>query len=203
MLAATVTVVVVVLLADLVRTSVRTSGLPAVTWNPLDPWLPTLTPARANYAVAPCPALLRAGTVLTAALVAAAVCLWCSRLRNRWATFVMVWVGLFATAVITVGAAQSGDILLGIQQFGGRGGSHIRTFTIPALWEAARWAALWGWLPALAFALVGGGATEGPVAGGRRIFWLGLLAFAIAALAGVLLAWIAHDAAISTQTVVA
>lgn len=72
----------------------------------------------------------------------------------RWRRFLLLWVAVVIAGVVTVGAAQLGEVLLTIELFGGRGGSWVRMFTVPALLEALRWGVLWGWIPALATALI-------------------------------------------------
>jgi hypothetical protein len=187
--------------AAVLRRTVRAPAT-ADTWNRIEGWLPTLLPARAGYAVDPWPALIWTSLLLTLALalaVASTVVLAGVRERPWWWRALALWVAAVVVAVGVVGLAQAGEWWLDVELFGGRGGSHVRTFTLPALAEAARWGLLWGWLPALATALVG---TPRP-ATRRRAVVAALILLVAAGGSGAWLARVTHDAAVSTMTEVA
>ncbi|PWD51540.1 hypothetical protein C8046_13620 [Serinibacter arcticus] len=193
-----------VLLADALRTWAAGS-LVAASWHSLDPWLPTVLPARVGWAVAPWPALLTTATLATVVLVTAALALVVLRAvaeRRRVLRFLLLWLAAVVGGVVAVGATQLGDVLHVIDLFGGRGGSWIRTFTLPALVAAVRWGLVWGLVPALLTTLLVPARVPPDVLGpwSRRAPVLLLLA---AVVAGLWLTSTARSASVSTMTEVA
>lgn len=140
-----------VILAELLRSLVRWVTPIAVT-RALESSTPTLVPAHAGYTVAPHPVAivgwLLLAMVLGAVLVALVACS-VTRRPGR-ARLLLLWLGLVLVALVAVGSAQAGEVLLTIERFGGRGGSHVRLFTLPALADAVRWGLLWGGVVVLA-----------------------------------------------------
>lgn len=145
-----------VLVAQTLR-SVGRRTLRVDPWHPLDPWLPTVIAGRAGYAVEPWPLLLTLGAVVTVGLVAASLgslVLMTVRERPWWRRFLLLWAVVVVAGVVAAGASQTGELVHAIELFGDRGGSQLRTWTLPALAEAVRWGALWGFVPALVTALL-------------------------------------------------
>lgn len=182
---------------------------------------PTLVPAHARYTVDPWPTLLWTSLLLTAFLALAAAgtaVLALVGARPWWKRFVWLWALAVVVGVGVVGLAELGEVWLSIDRFGGRGGSHIRLFTIPALREAVAWGLLWGWLPALATSLLGptavrgGGGraaldgVQGEATGRRRTARTVAVLVAVATLgalaSGLWLVRVSYDAAESTATAV-
>jgi hypothetical protein len=193
--------VVCAVLADVLHRATRSRAL-VDTWYAAEPWLPTLLPAHAGYAVDPWPALIWTSLLLTLGLalaVASTVVLGVVRERPWWWRALLLWAAAVVVAVGTVGLAQAGEWWQTVELFGGRGGSHVRMFTLPALAEAARWGMLWGWVPALVAALA---RTPRPVVR-RRVVVPALLLLVATAVSGAWLATVTHDAAVSTMTEVA
>lgn len=185
-----------VLLAALVRDVVRR----AAPWDvsaTLDGWRATLVPAVAGYAVPPHPAVLVTLVTVGTGLLAALAALVAVRVaRGRAARALVLWVGLVLAAVCVVGAFEVGQVVLEIERFGGRGGAHVRMFTLPALGAAVRWGVLWGGLvTALTVRLL----PERAPRAGRAAGVLGALALVTL----VLLAGASRAASISPATEVA
>ncbi|MFF2269060.1 DUF4232 domain-containing protein [Cellulosimicrobium cellulans] len=182
--------------------------------------LPTLVPAHARYTVDPWPTLLWSSVLLTAAFALAAAgtaVLALVGAQPWWKRFVWLWALAVVVGVGVAGLAELGEVWLSIDRFGGRGGSHIRLFTIPALREAVVWGVLWGWGPALVTALVGptavrrpggggarGGVTPAVVHRGRVLVAAAIVATLVvgAAASGAWLVRVSYDAAESTATAV-
>ena len=127
-------------------------------FNSLEPWLPVLDLGSSAEAGSFWPGLMVLFSTfvtltMVLALLSTAITFRVPALP-RWRRFLLLWVAVVIAGVITVGAAQLGEVLLTIELFGGRGGSWVRMFTVPALLEALRWGVLWGWIPALATALI-------------------------------------------------
>jgi hypothetical protein len=120
--------------------------------------------------------------------------------RPWWLRALALWGGVVLVAVGVAGIAQLGEWLLTTQTFGGLGGSHIRTFTIPALLEALRWGLLWGWIPAGVSAWISGRRAH---RSGRRPAVLAGVAIVAVVLTGTGLAAATHGAALSARTAVA
>ncbi len=189
--------------ADALQRALAWRG-PAQLRNALEFWLPTIVPARASYAVAPWPDLTWLALLLTLGLALAAFSIFvhaATKARPWWTRALILWVLFVVTGVGVVGIAQIGEWLLGVQTFGGLGGSHIRGFTVPALLEAARWGVLWGWIPAIATALVAAPRPDGVWR--RRTYGIAAACLVAGAVAGVALASVTYGAAESTRTEVA
>ena len=120
--------------------------------------------------------------------------------RGWWFRTLVLWIAVVVVGVV-VGVAQIGEWLLEVQSFGGLGGSHIRTFTVPALQEAARWGLLWGWMPALVTTLCGVPGPNRPSR--RRALIVATVLVIAAALACMFLASTTRGAALSARTEVA
>ncbi|MGI6879839.1 DUF4232 domain-containing protein [Microbacterium sp. gxy059] len=189
--------------ADLVRRTVAWSASGPAR-SAFDAWTPTIVPAHAGYTVDPWPDRIWVTLLLALGLLLAAGWMLLPGRRRpvpRWLRALALWLCVVAAAVVVTGVAQLGEWILDIETFGGRGGSRIRGFTLPALGEAARWGLLWGWIPALASALIG---ATGPRIANRRgalVLLIALLTAAVAAGAG--LATSTYGAALSARTEVA
>lgn len=189
--------------ADGVRRALAWSGS-AELWHVLDPWFPTIIPAYAGYTVDPWPtriwvSLLVALGLALATFSTVVICVVAS--RPWWLRAALLWGSFIVVAVGIVGVAQLGEWILQLETFGGRGGSFVRTFTVPALGEAARWGALWGWIAALLTSLAGA-----PRPGERHRKW-GIVTCVVLGVAAVVactfLAEATHGAALSARTEVA
>lgn len=173
-------------------------------WRAGEAWLPTLVPAYASYTVDPWPALIWRTLLFALGLALAAfsmILLAGRKRRGWWFRALVLWISVVVVAVGVVGVAQIGEWLLEVQSFGGLGGSHIRTFTLPALQEAARWGLLWGWIPALATTLCGVPGPNRPSR--RRALVVATVLVIAAALACAILAATTRGAALSARTEVA
>ncbi|WP_228067166.1 DUF4232 domain-containing protein [Microbacterium paludicola] len=187
--------------ADLLHRTLA-SRSPIEVWRVIEVWLPTIVPAHAGYTVAPWPALICLTLLVTLGFALAAVSISVLRgsrgMGRRWVRVILLWVGVVVVAVGVVGIAQFGEWLLWTERAGGLGGSFLRTFTLPALMEAARWGLIWGWIPALVAVL------NGPQRPGRRRRGILILALMVAAaVAGACLAAATRGAALSATTEVA
>jgi hypothetical protein len=159
------------------------AAVPRPGWWSWEPWLPSPLP-QAIGSAEPWPVLLPVLALATMALAAAGLAALLLARGAAWpriARFLGGWVvtGLAALAMVVV--VQFGAWQASVALFGGRGGYHLRGETLPALWQVLVWTALWGWLPALLAALLGGPrATETPHAGRWRVLGAALLAAALA-----------------------
>lgn len=195
--------VLAVIAADVLHRALAWRGSPQV-WHVIEPWAPTIIPAHADYTVAPWPAMIWLTLLLTLGFALAAVSVSVLHIRpshRRWVRALVLWCGVVIVGVGVAGVAQLGEWLLWTESFGGAGGSFLRTFTVPALWEAARWGLLWGWIPAvLAVALSGVPSPRGR-ARGVLVLCVGLVI--AAAVAATALAAATRGAAHSASTEVA
>lgn len=195
--------VLAALAADLLRAAVAQN--PSIdVWHAAEGWLPTIVPAYAGYTVAPWPSRIWLWLLISLALALAALStVALARMRGQawWARAIALWISVVVAAVGVVGLAQMGEWLLQVQTFGGLGGSYVRTFTLPALQEAARWGLLWGWIPALITAL--SGSTTPARATGRRALLVGIVLVLATVASGACLASATHGAALSARTEVA
>lgn len=96
---------------------------------------------------------------------------------------------------------EVGGWWLTVSQFGGLGGSHLRTFTVPVLLDAFRWGLVWGWAPALVTALAH--PARSPRGGKRASVLVGIGLLVGAVVCGGLLAGATYAASLSAQTEVA
>ncbi|MGO3319080.1 MAG: DUF4232 domain-containing protein [Microbacterium gubbeenense] len=173
-------------------------------WRASEAWLPTIVPAHAGYTVDPWPALIWLALLFALGLALAAFSMILLAVRKRrgwWFRTLVLWIAVVVVGVVVGGGAQIGEWLLEVQSFGGLGGSHIRTFTVPALQEAARWGLLWGWMPALVSTLCGVPGPNRP--SGRRAIIVATVLVIAAALACMFLASTTRGAALSARTEVA
>ncbi|GGH35983.1 hypothetical protein GCM10010921_04840 [Microbacterium album] len=197
-----VTGVLAAVAADLLHRALAWRGSVEV-WRALEPWAPTIIPAHAGYTVAPWPLMIWLTLLVTLGFALAAVSVFVLRIRpsqRRWVRALVLWGGLVIVAVGVVGVAQLGQWLLWTETFGGAGGSFVRTFTLPALMEAARWGLLWGWIPAVATALIG---IPSPRGRARGLLVRGGGLVVAAAVAATCLAVVTREAARSATTEVA
>ncbi len=195
--------VLAVIAADLLHRALAWRGSPEV-WHAIEPWVPTIIPAHADYTVAPWPAMIWLALLFTVGFALAAVSVFVLRIRpshRRWVRALVLWGGVVIVGVGVAGVAQLGEWLLWTESFGGAGGSFLRTFTVPALWEAARWGLLWGWIPAVVAVALSGVPSPRPRARGVLILCVGLVV--AAAVAATCLAAATRGAAQSASTEVA
>jgi hypothetical protein len=196
-----VTGVLAAIAADLLHRTVA-SRSPIEVWRVIEVWLPTIVPAHAGYTVAPWPALIWVTLLFTLGFALAAVSIPVLRgtrgMERRWVRVILLWCGAVVVAIGVVGIAQLGEWLLWTERAGGLGGSFLRTFTLPALTEAARWGLIWGWGPALVAVLSGPRHPQG-----RHRGTLILVLVVAAAVAGACLAAATRGAALSAATEVA
>lgn len=198
-----------VLLAVLATTLDHASAQqPVDTWHALEPWTPTVLPARVGYAVQPWAGRLAAATLLTLGLCLALLAVVVLRrvpARRRAVRVVALWLAVVVAAVLVVGGAELGSLLRTVERSGGGAGPTVRLFVLPALGGAARWGLLWGWAPAVVTALLRPGRGAGREEDGRRgrprraLALVGVLVLATAGSA----AWLvraAYEAAVSTET---
>jgi len=173
-------------------------------WHASEGWLPTIVPAHAGYTVAPWPSLIWLSLLLALGLALAvfSTIVLASMWRGAWwLRAIALWGSVLIAAVGVVGVAQIGEWLLQVETFGGLGGSYIRTFTLPALQEAAHWGLLWGWIPALITALCG--VTKPAGTKRRRAILVAIVLAVAAAAACACLAAATRGAALSARTEVA
>jgi hypothetical protein len=189
--------------AEIVHRAVAWSGSVGA-WRAAEPWVPTIVPAHAGYTVAPWPALIWLGLLFALGTSLAASSLIVRRTLGRrpwWVRALALWGCAVVVAVGVAGIAQLGEWVLWTGSFGGLGGSFIRTFTLPALLEAARWGLIWGLVPAAATALISAprpGATDR-----RRAVRAGAVILVMLVVSGMCLAAATHGAALSARTEVA
>lgn len=178
-------------------------GSPEI-WHALETWVPTIVPAYADYTVDPWPTQIWVALLVTLAVALAAFStfvLGTVRHRPWWLRTLLLWTSFVIVAVGVVGIAQIGEWLLQIETFGGLGGSHLRTFTAPALIDAIRWGLIWGWIPAILTTLTGVPRPERPRR--RPAIVVGIALVVVAVIAGSILAMATYGAALSARTEVA